>query len=429
MKKIMKKIIVASLVLVFLFIGSRSVFAASSSHCVISSFDVDDSSINEGDSVVLTWHTRYCDSIYISNVGSVSSSGSRRVYPSYTRTYTINATGDYGSDSDSVKVYVDNNVNNNYNITPTVFTYTPTNTTSTNATLSGFANGNGALINSWIEFPCYGTKYGNKYDQSSSSISTTLNSLSLNTTYNYCMVAQNVNNYQMVRGNIVSFTTVEKTYTPPVYVNNNIVTAVTTKSDTTPKPIAIQSTTVAGKESSIKLSISNKYEAMGKGDLIDYVVTYKNIGKIKLTKPMVQVILPTNVTLVNSSRGTYSIDTHTLFAMIEDLDGGQEGVIYLQGKVDSMPKDNSQITTNAILVYTNLKGAQENAMAYVINTPKLGVVSADNLLGGSAFSSGFQSISLLGLLLIILIIMVLILISRFVYKRNSSEINNHTATH
>ena len=193
-----------------------------------------------------------------------------------------------------------------------------------------------------------------------------------------------------------------------------------TLAETVARPIIIQGTTVVGSSSPVELLISNKSQLISEGDLIDYAVTYKNIGGSKLIKPMVQVVIPTNTTLVNSSRGTYSVDTHTLSAQIEDLDPGQEGAIYLETRVDSIPLNNAQIVTTAILVYTTGSGAQENAMTYVINIPKsIGVPASDNSsLGASAFFGGLLSIGLIGWLIIILAILIIILISRS-YNRNA----------
>jgi len=56
------------------------------------------------------------------------------------------------------------------------------------------------------------------------------------------------------------------------------------------------------------LKIENKYQSIGVGDVVDYVVTYKNISSSKLTNPMVQVVIPKGITLTNLSRGTYSED-------------------------------------------------------------------------------------------------------------------------
>ena len=204
-----------------------------------------------------------------------------------------------------------------------------------------------------------------------------------------------------------------------------------TYSDTnTTKTIYVQGNTVSGTQSPIMLNITNKYEVIGAGDLVDYTVTYKNISKSKLVKPMVQVVLPTNFTLVNASRGTYSVDTHTLSAAISDLASGEEGILYLQARVDSIPSNNAQIVTTAIIVYTNTNNAQENAMAYVLNVPKFmtGATTTGSLLGASAFFGGFFSIGLIGWLLIILLILIIILIARSYNNKTTSDSKTVTYT-
>ena len=480
--------------------------------CTISSFTANGSnhstSIDSGERVNLYWNTDGCTDVVVSGPSytSYSKSGNTSVYPEYDSTYTVSAYSNNGTrKTKSIDINVDNgNYNDN---TPSISTYSPNNITGTGATLSGYANGNGTLINSWIEFPCYGSQYGNRYSQSSSSLSTSVSSLSPSRTYSYCAVAQGVNNGQIYRGNVVTFTT---TTSGPSVLNQNVVTTVATNisrneaqvngylansslynsnvhfdygttvdlgrstqskstngnssfndvltgltpntiyffqavgegsnglskgsveifrtlGDGTVRPAVIQGVTITGNDSPMMLKISNKYQLVGKGDSVDYTVTYKNIGKTKLTNPMVQVVLPTNVSLTNSSRGVYDIDTNTLSAQIEDLNKGEEGVIYIEGKVNSIPANNSQFVTTAIFVYTNSNGAQENAMAYVMNTPK-GGSSSDNNLGGSAFFAGLVSLGLIGWLLIVLFIMALVLIARSLVKKAGTTVNT-TPTH
>ncbi len=486
--------------------------------CRITKFDADDTSVDEGDTTLLRWSTENCNSVSISNIGSVSKNGTYRVEPNYTRTYTLKAYGSNGSDSEDVRIYVDEDDNDDYNSnTPSVSTYSPSSVDQTSATLSGYASGNGSRINTWIEFPCYGAKYGQRSNLTSGNITANVYSLSPNSTYSYCAVAENTNTGRVTRGNTVSFTTnsgyvtptnncavttvatnINQTnaqlnglitgtnggnayfeYGPTVnlgqrtnsrYVSGNInfsevisglsantiyyfrmvsdcgngvskgstevfrTDTIQTVNTVTKTVYVKQGTTVVGEKSPILLTISNKYQMIGAGDIVDYVVTYKNIGSVTLLKPMVQVVLPTNMTLINSSRGTYGVDTHTLSAQIEDLVPGREGVIYLQARVDSIPLNNSNIPTTAILIYTSTTGSQENAMAYVVNSPMVDggnvVINGENsTLGGAALFGNMGSIGLVGWLIIILIILMLILIARSVYSKNPNTPTSHGPTH
>ena len=84
----------------------------------------------------------------------------------------------------------------------------------------------------------------------------------------------------------------------------------------------------------------------------------------------------------------------------------------------------AQIVTTAILVYTNPNGAQENAMAYVLNNPGSGVSS----LGASAFFGGFLGLSLIGWLILIVIILLIVLIARSYYNKQPASTTTVTPT-
>ena len=160
------------------------------------------------------------------------------------------------------------------------------------------------------------------------------------------------------------------------------------------------------------LKIENRYQSIKVGDTVDYTVTYQNIGTKTLTHPVLQVVLPRGIAFLNSSRGTYQSDTYTLTVPLEDLVPNIVGTVYLEGRVDSIDNNNAQIVTTAILVYTTPKGAQENAMAYVLNSPTGG----SSLVGAAIFGNIFGW-GIIGLLLILILILLAILLFRKVYRR------------
>ena len=420
-------------------------------------------------------------------------------YNNYNNTCRDTSAYNYGG---TLPCYYNNN--NNYNYIPSVSTYAPLNVTSTSATLSGYVNANGSYVTSWFEFPCYGTKYYNQ--ASSNSLSSYVSSLSPNTTYTYCAVAQ-ANNGQTYRGSSVSFTSLGGTIYQPVYTNNaNVVTTIATNvsrssatlngyitnsnyynsnvyfeygtsanlgsrtttrtsngnsafnesidglspdtiyffravsegsngtsrgtveifktpGSTSTTPVFIQGTTVVGTSSPIMLKIEDRYAAIGEGDTVDYTVSYKNIGKVTLLRPVLQVIIPKGITLTNYTAGTYATDTNTLTIPLIDLVPGAEGYVNVQGKVVTMPTDTAQVVSTAVLVYTNKSGAQENAMAYVLNNPK---TLTNSLLGASAFFGGIFPTSLIGWLFLIILVLLLVMIARTLYHKQTV---NHTEVH
>lgn len=380
--------------------------------CYVNSFTASNTRVNAGGTTNLRWDTEDCTSVSISYLGSVRPSSNQTVQPINNTNYILTAYGSNGGvQTRSVYVSVIPLVVPPQPVNSCAVTTVATNIGQSTAQLNGIVSSGHTGVNTYFEYGTtvnLGQRTASKYS-TNANFSDFVSGLSPNTIYYFRMVADCQGG--MSQGSIEIFRTVANTVVK--------------------QQVIVQGTTVVGTASPIMLNISNRYELIAEGDLVDYVVTYKNIGKVKLLKPMVQVVLPMNITLVNASRGSYSVDTHTLSVPINDLTAGEEGVIYLQGRVDSIPLNNSKIATTAILIYTTANGSQENAMAYVLNVPKIsGIVlgAEDSVLGGSAMFGGFLSIGLIGWLLIILIIMLLILIVRSVYGRTSDSAA-HTTTH
>jgi len=383
--------------------------------CYITNFSSNTNSVTLGQSATLSWHTENCNTANISNnVGSVNAhSGSKTVYPNYNNNYyVLNVHGSNGSsDSQSVSF----SINGAQNTTGTL-------TSSVDSCFIASGNNSCNIVFYWNTInPASGaissvTKdnsgtvgVGNSgtnsfsvpYKTATFRLYNNANELAIKTVYASCTSGTFWNgNYCAVPIAPTNTTTYVSTYTPPVNTNTTVIR---------------NNTTVIGAASPVMLKIENHYNNIRIGDVLEYIVTYKNIGKATLKNPILQVILPENIVFQNSSRGIYSAATQTLSIPLDDLKGGESGIVYLQGKVNPSRDGNRQVVTNAVLIYTNTNGAQENAMAYVLND----MDSNSSLsLSAAAFMSGFYSLGLLGLLFLLLIILLIVyLVRRSMYKR------------
>jgi hypothetical protein len=363
--------------------------------------------ITSGSPVTLNWYTNGCTSATLSGPGitnTYSLSGTQVVYPTYTSTYIL--TG-YGSNGQTQTQSVTINVNSVipqpiYNAC--AVTTVATNVTQTSAQLNGLLTGSTTSTSTYFEYGTtvnLGLQTPAQFVSGNVPFTQSITGLNSNTAY-YFRLVSNCSNGTISRGSIESFYTLGA----PVITGGTTTTIVR-------RPVIVQGTTVIGTSSPIMLKIEDRYESIGVGDTVDYTITYQNIGSTLLTHPILQVVAPKGIVLTNASRGTYSADTNTLTVELEDLYPGAGGTVYAQGRVDSVPTNTAQIVTTAILVYTTPNGAQENAIAYVLNKPK---DMFNNNLGAAAFFAGLFPNSLLGWLLLIILILLLILLARRLYS-------------
>jgi uncharacterized repeat protein (TIGR01451 family) len=373
------------------------------SNCNINYFEVDGSSsttINDGDSAHLTWDTDNCTSVNISpTVGSVNDSGSKNVYPSYDTTYTLKAYDSNGSyQTDTVKVYVDEEEEEEESCEITDFYASHTS-----------INKGASTTLHWDTENCDYVNISNVGSYLPTSYSKVIYP-SITTTYNLKAYGDGYDPSDSVQVKVNDYA--------PVYVPTYVAPTYVPPAPVVPKVIVQQVSTVKEEVSPIQLKIeNNQYQCLTvlrEGDLVYYTVTYKNIGSQKLTNTSLKVVLPKGFSYRNSSAGSYSKEDNTLFVFLGDLAKGQEGNLSLTAQVDRLYGE-SEIITTALLVYTNSRGSQENAIAYVSNNPAS--YGRNNNLAAGAWLSGFYGIGVINwLLLFIIILLIILLVSRYYYR-------------
>jgi hypothetical protein len=397
-------------------VAATTVNVQPTSNCYISNFTASPSVVTSGSPVTLNWNTNGCTSANINGIGNVSLSGNQTIYPTYSTNYILTAYGPNGAQQSQTSYVTVNPIvvvqpqpqQPIYNVC--AVTTVATNVSRNGAQLNGLiTSGNGSATTYFEYGPTVsmGSQTVSRSVNGNSPFTEFISGLAPDTIYYFRFVSTCANG-GISRGTIEVFST----------LGNPTVISGGSRQTTVVRPVIVQGTTVIGTSSPIMLKIENRYEAIGIGDTIDYTVTYKNIGSSLLTRPILQVIAPKGITLTNASRGTYAPDTNTLTVELEDLYPNAEGVVFIQGRVDSMPINTAQIVTTAVLVYTSPSGAQENAIAYVLNKPK--DIFNNNNLGASAFFAGIFPSTLIGWLLLLILILLLILLTRRYYPRQQT---------
>ncbi len=386
--------------------GSAGTCVYYNNNCTINNFTANGSTGNvtvaSGSPLTLTWNTTGCINVTLTGQNNVNTSGSVTIYPTYSGNYVLTAYSQNGQQQ-SRTIYVNVNA-----VTPVynacAVTTVATNITTNSAQLNGLITGGSGSASTYFEYGTttnLGSQTAAQYINGNSQVTQFLSGLLPNTIY-YFRLDSTCNNGSLSQGALQFFST----------LGNTVVGGTTVVR----RPVIVQGTTVIGTSSPIQLSITDLYQSIGVGDMIDYTVTYRNIGNTVLTRPILQVVAPKGIVFTNASRGTYSAETNTLTVELEDLyPNTAPGTVLIQGRVDAIPENTAQIVTTAILVYTSPSGAQENAIAYVLNQPK--TLFNNNNLGAAAFFLGIFPGTLLGWLILLIIILLIILLARRYYDR------------
>ncbi|MFA5132247.1 MAG: EB domain-containing protein [Candidatus Paceibacterota bacterium] len=264
-----------------------------------------------------------------------------------------------------------------------------------------------------------------------SPFSNVLASLKPQTTY-YCRAVMQ-NQYGLVKGEIVHFTTKTKavTYVKPITV---IKKTTTVKAVTTVKQNQITcsdgSVITVGQSTATLLNQGQKLIALqmektngnlSTGSNVSYKLTYKNLSNTRLDNVIMRITVPQEITFVSSLAGTYDSATHTLTFMQGSLDAFTEGVIVWNGNVNNDAPLGKTIVTTAYVAYS-VPGTQvqDEVTAYVVGSilPNESVNNTDtgakHVIGAGA-GSGFLPNSLVEWLALIAILFIIFILARSIY--------------
>lgn len=376
----------------------------SDDECSIDEFKADDYSIEEGDSVRISWKTTGADEVDLDpGYDNRSDDGSVTVSPSRTTTYRLEVNCDSGSDkSRSLTIKVSDEAS-----APQAITTVAAILSSTSAQLNGIAipNTSSGTTRAWFEWgPSSALSFRTNSqtvpaNSSQNYYNAPVSGLVPGTVYFYRAVVENQNG--TAYGDTVRFQTRTATVTPPT---------------TIVKTQVVNSVVAQSAPSLLELRVESAYDRMCVNGAIDYTVSYRNISTQTLRDAVLQINHQKEVTFISSSHGSYDVVDRTITVDIGNLAPGETGTVLVHGRINAQAISGNLTVMTAQVVYTNSQTkAQESAIAYSLVT-----VSDDcpNILGASAFGFGnFLPDTLLEWLLLILVILALIVVGRQLSKK------------
>lgn len=262
-----------------------------------------------------------------------------------------------------------------------------------------------------------------------------LTNLKPSTTY-YCRAVMQ-NQYGLVKGEIVSFTTKASatTYIAPAIKTKTVTSSkTTTKAVTTKKEnevVCADGTTVTVKSGSTasllkegnKLATLEIVKVSGKissDEVVKYKVAYKNNTDSRLSGVVVKVKLAEEIKLFESNQGLYDENTRTITLNQDTLDPYAEGAILFSGIVTKTAPLGKTIVNNAYLSYT-VPGTtmQDEVTSYVIGSvvpnENGGADTGAKKVIGAGDGKGFLPGSLIEWLALVAILFIIFILGRSIH--------------
>ncbi|MFA6353632.1 MAG: hypothetical protein WCW93_01730 [Candidatus Paceibacterota bacterium] len=435
------------------------------------------SSIQNGNSSILTWNSTnasYCSGSW--NGGSATS-GSSSVYPTYTNNYTITCYGTNGQQaSAAATVYVnqyqqqtcqDTSANNYGGTLPCTYIQTCRDTSAINyggvlpcrynnyiQTCQDInANNYGGVlpctyiiqtcrdtsaINYGGVLPCrYNIVVNNRptvvlySDQTNVAYngSATLRWITTNATY--CNASggsvgwagtKSIGPGSFYTGSLTG----SRTFT--LTCSNNFGTAVDSETITVrnqtivnPKPIPtslVLITSSVDRNQPIVPTIDNTRPRPG--DEINYTVSYQNIGTGAISNLTLRVDLPYEVDYISSNPNNPNRSGNTLIFTLGTLKANGQGTVTIKTRVRDNIAEGTNLNFPATLSYTDPAGQPQSVNANV--SAQVWSATKDETtilpLGANVFGAGFLPTNLFGWLLLLILILILAFLARYIFDQS-----------
>jgi hypothetical protein len=251
------------------------------------------------------------------------------------------------------------------------------------------------------------------------------------TTRYYCRAVMQ-NQYGLVKGEIVSFTTKSTvvSYVKPVTkpavthttVKKPVVNTITCSDGSTVKTKSTSSATLINQgDKLIAVQVEKLDGNLISGEVVRYKITYKNLADTRLSGVLIKVTLPQEIVLAGATAGNYDLGTRTLTLNQDTVDPYTEGIIMITANVQKDAPIGKTIVTNVYAAYTVPGTAiQDEVTAYVVGSimPNQAITNQDTgakKVIGQSSAQGFMPNTLIEWLALLAIMFIIFILGRSVY--------------
>ncbi len=361
----------------------------------------------------------------------------------YNSTYTSNYTSTTNTNNSTKYTKPGKNTETQSNGDPLVETLAAQEKKKTSAKMRGSYNANGCPVVTWFEWSddksdlierSKNVYQSNTYGMTSAYAT----GLKVNTTYYYRIVAQqttsNCGDRQPVLGSIESFRTLSNSGTVASDTNttNTVIRTVNTNNTARTTTVAapqeistsrVVDTSISGGgagTSYLRLDISNGNDSPDviedkniiiRGETIQYRLEWENLTDRDLNNGKIRVNLPTALKFIDSTRGLYDADSHSIYINIGNIVGRASDDVLITVEVLKSHAVGESVVVEAIAAFDDpYTLAQINAIDYDQDT-----IGQDrvNTLQASAFGTGFLGLGVAGWLILLFVIGLIFLLARY----------------
>lgn len=226
-------------------------------------------------------------------------------------------------------------------------------------------------------------------------------------TYYYRIVAENP--YGKTYGSVNTFVSEPSVPVAPATIVDTPVVL---------KPTTTVITRGSSAQSLVALSVEGGAEMINIGEKRTYQVSWKNESAQTLKNVVLRITFPQSMKLESATKGSFSSADNSVVVDLKTLDPKESGDTFIFASVGRGVKADELLVVTANMVYTDSRGVQGDAIAYVTHRANV----AQSAIGANILGAGdFIPTTLFEWIILMILVLILVLLGNHLYGRFADE--------